>query len=176
MADQTNNPSMPPAGKKKGRPPAFKPEYVPQAEKLCKLGATDLELADFFKVTDRTILTWKATYPEFCEAVKAGKDVADERVERSLYHKAVGYTFDSEKVFQFQGSIVRAQTREHVPPDTTAMIFWLKNRRAETWRDKSEHIHRHEGVRAMSDAELEDIASRGVNRTPAPSRNTSKLN
>ena len=53
-----------------------------------------------------------------------------------MFHKAVGYSFDSEKVFQFQGEVVRAKTREHVPPDTTAMIFWLKNRRPHDWREK----------------------------------------
>lgn len=125
--------------KKGGRPSGFKPEFVAQAEKLCKLGATDVELADFFEVSDRTIYRWQTQFPEFCQALKAGKENSDERVERSLYHKAVGYTFDSEKVFQFQGEIVRTATREHVPPDTTAAIFWLKNRKPEEWRDVSRH-------------------------------------
>ena len=71
--------------------------------------------------------------------LKSGKEVADNRVERSLYNRAVGYTFDSEKVFQHQGEIVRAKTVEHVPPDTTAGIFWLKNRKPAEWRDKIEH-------------------------------------
>jgi len=122
-----------------GRPTDYKPEYAEQAAKLCQLGATDADLADFFGVSDRTIYRWAAKHEEFSQSLKAGKDLADERVERSLYHKAVGYTFDSEKVFQFQGQIVRAETKEHVPPDTTAMIFWLKNRRKEQWRDRQEH-------------------------------------
>jgi len=122
-----------------GRPSSYKPEYAEQARKLCSLGATDADLADFFEVSDRTIYRWASAHDEFCQALKAGKDVSDDRVERSLYHKAVGYTFDSEKVFQFQGEIVRAPTKEHVPPDTTAMIFWLKNRRKDTWRDRQEH-------------------------------------
>lgn len=125
--------------RKPGRPTAYKPQYAEQAEKLCKLGATDIEIADFFAVTDRTIYRWQAEYPEFCQALKVGKETADDRVERSLYHRASGYTFDSEKVFQFQGAIVRAKTREHVPPDTTAAIFWLKNRRREDWRDRHDH-------------------------------------
>lgn len=122
-----------------GRPTDYRPEYAEQATKLCALGATDSDLADFFGVSDRTIYRWAAKYDEFCQSLKAGKELADDRVERSLYHKAVGYTFDSEKVFQFQGQIVRAETKEHVSPDTTAMIFWLKNRRKEQWRDRQEH-------------------------------------
>jgi hypothetical protein len=61
-------------------------------------------------------------------------------------------------VFQFQGQIVRTETREHVPPDTTAMIFWLKNRRPEQWRDKTEHVIRHEATQ-MSDDDLARIAA-----------------
>jgi hypothetical protein len=124
-----------------GRPTDYKPEYADQARKLCELGATDIDLADFFEVSDRTIYRWQSNFPEFCQALKAGKESADDRVERSLYHKAVGYTFDSEKVFQHQGEIIRAKTREHVAPDTTAAIFWLKNRRKGEWRDKQEVEH-----------------------------------
>lgn len=123
------------------RPTKFKPEYVGQAEKLCRLGATDEEVADFFGVSVRTVYRWQGEHEAFCHALKAGKSEADERVERSLYHKAVGYTFDSEKVFQHQGVIVRAETREHVPPDTTAAIFWLKNRKPAEWRDRRELDH-----------------------------------
>jgi hypothetical protein len=124
-----------------GRPTAYQDAFAKQAKKLCELGATDFELAEFFSVSVRTIYRWVATKPEFCHALKAGKDVSDGRVEMSLYHRAVGYTFSSEKVFQFQGKIVRAPTTEHVPPDTTAGIFWLKNRRKEKWRDRQEVEH-----------------------------------
>lgn len=158
-----------------GRPSAFKAEYTEQAKKLCELGATDVEMADFFGVAVSTFYLWKNKQPEFSEALKAGKSAADERVERSLYHKAVGYTFESEKVFQFQGQIIRAPVREHVPPDTTAMIFWLKNRRADDWREKSEHIVRHE-VSQMSDDDLTRIAAGRSEGTAAPKGNSSKLN
>lgn len=120
------------------RPTDYKPEYAEQARKLCELGATDIEIADFFEVSDRTVYRWQIKYPKFCQALKAGKEAADLRVERSLYHKATGYTFEAEKIFQYEGNVVRAPYREHVPPDTTAMIFWLKNRKPEDWRDKRE--------------------------------------
>lgn len=119
-----------------GRPSDYKAEFADRAEKLCRLGATVTDLADFFEVSDRTIYRWQVQHEAFCQALKVGKAEADERVASSLYHKAIGYTFDSEKVFQHQGEIVRAPTKEHVPPDTTAAIFWLKNRRPDEWRDK----------------------------------------
>ena len=120
----------------KGRPTLYKPEFAAQAEKLCNLGATDYELADFFGVDTRTIYRWRNTHDDFCQAVRAGKERLDERVERSLYQRAVGYSYESEKVFQFQGQIVRAGTVEHVPPDPGAAFNWLKNRKPDEWRDK----------------------------------------
>lgn len=124
-----------------GRPSKYVPAYATQAAKLCKLGATDMDLADFFGVNVATIYRWKEVHPEFCESLKAGKDDADERVERSLYHKAVGYTFDSVKIFQNAGQVIEAPYREHVPPSDTAAIFWLKNRRPKEWRDRQTHEH-----------------------------------
>jgi hypothetical protein len=124
-----------------GRPTKYKKEYAEQAAKLCKLGATDAELADFFGVNTTTIWRWQSAHEEFCNSLKAAKEEADKRVERSLYQKAVGYTFSSEKVFQHQGEIVRAQIVEHVPPSDTAAIFWLKNRDPEAWRDKRVEEH-----------------------------------
>jgi hypothetical protein len=148
-----------------GRPSSFKPEFIEQARKLCELGATDEEVAAFFDVSTRTIYRWQSANEGFCQSLKAGKVAADERVERSLYHRAVGYTFDSEKVFQFQGQIVRTPTKEHVPPDTTAAIFWLKNRKPSEWRDVRtlEGTVNHQ-LAGVSDDELAAIAFGGGER------------
>lgn len=124
-----------------GRPAKYKPTFAGQAAKLCALGATDEDLADFFEVSIRTIANWKTQHADFLHAIKEAKEIADDRVERSLYQRAVGYSFDSEKVFNNKGEVVRAKTREHCPPDVTAQIFWLKNRKAADWRDKQEQEH-----------------------------------
>lgn len=138
---------------KLGRPTAFREEYIAQAEKLCTLGATDADLADFFEVGLRTIARWATANIAFRQALKAGKEVADTRVERSLYQRAVGYSFASEKVFQHRGQIIRAETVEHVPPDVVAQIFWLKNRRPDLWRDRHEHLI---GPVRVADDDLDD--------------------
>lgn len=119
-----------------GRPSKFKPEFVQQAQKLCALGATDEDLADFFNVAIRTIANWKSEHEEFLHALKGGKDTADDRVERSLYQRAVGYTYDAVHFSSFQGKVTATEYREHCPPDVVAQIFWLKNRRPDLWRDK----------------------------------------
>lgn len=122
----------------RGRPSKYKPEYVREGEKLCRLGATDAQIADFFGVTESTLYLWKVTYAEFSEALKRGKAELDSQVEQSLFRRAMGYSHQSEKVFQFQGQVIRAETVEHYPPDPTSMIFWLKNRQPEKWRDRPE--------------------------------------
>lgn len=124
--------------KARGRPTKYKREFAKQAEKLCQLGATDADLADFFEVNVTTIWRWQSAHPDFCKALKVGKDEGDARVERSLYQKAVGYEFDAVKIFMPAGAEepVYAPYREKVAPDTTAAIFWLKNRRREAWRDQ----------------------------------------
>lgn len=128
-----------------GRPPKYRAEYAEQAAKLCALGATDADLADFFDVSIRTIERWRVEHPKFCRAVKLAKEEADDRVERSLYHKAIGYEIDAEKIFLPAGSTdpVRVAYREKVAPDTAAAIFWLKNRRKDQWRDRIEQDHTH---------------------------------
>lgn len=126
-----------------GRPTDYRDEFVKQAEKLALLGATDQEMADFFEVDVRTVYRWKHDHDEFCQALKAGKEVADERVERSLYQKAIGYEQDEVKIFMPGGATepVYAPFRAKIAPDTTAAIFWLKNRRSKDWRDKTEQEH-----------------------------------
>jgi len=126
-----------------GRPTKYKAEYAEQARKLCLLGATDQEIADFFDVEVRTIHRWKAAHDTFCHSLKAGKEQADDRVERSLFQKAVGYEQDDVKIFMPGGAEapVYAPYRAKIAPDTTAAIFWLKNRRPESWRDKASIDH-----------------------------------
>lgn len=126
-----------------GRPTAYEEAFAKQAKKLCQLGATDQELADFFEVDVRTIYRWKHDHDEFCQALKGGKDIADERVERSLYQRAIGYEQEEVKIFMPGGAAepVYAPFRAKVAPDVTAAIFWLKNRRAADWREKQEVDH-----------------------------------
>ena len=126
---------------KGGRPSLYRQSFDAQAEKLCQLGATDQEVADFFEVDVRSIYRWKAEHESFCQALRVGKAVADERVERSLFQRATGYEQDEVKIFMPANASkpVYAPYRARIAPDTTACIFWLKNRRSDLWRDRSIH-------------------------------------
>jgi hypothetical protein len=79
----------------------------------------------------------RAKHVNFCRALKVGKEQADDRVEGSLYQRAVGYTYESCKIIMPAGAPkpVIVPYLEHVPPDVTAGIFWSKNRRPDRWRD-----------------------------------------
>lgn len=122
------------------RPTRFKPEYSEQAFKLCLLGATDKDLGAFFEVDERTINRWKDDHGEFCQSLKDGKDRADATVAQSLYRRALGYTHDAVKIVADAktGAEHIVPYTEHYPPDTTACIFWLKNRQKDRWRDRQE--------------------------------------
>lgn len=110
-----------------------------EAVELGLSGATDFEAAEQLGISMSTLNAWKARDPAFAKALTVSKDIADGRIEATLYHKARGYTFRSEKIFQHEGAIIRAETLEHVPPSDTAMIFWLKNRQRDKWRDQQDH-------------------------------------
>ncbi|HCQ8390850.1 TPA: terminase [Klebsiella oxytoca] len=121
-----------------GRPTKYQEAYAEQARKLCLLGYTDVDLADFFEVSEATINNWKHEYPEFLESIKKGKAVADGEVVAKLFHRATGYEHPEDDIRSVDGTIVITPTVKHYPPDTTAAIFWLKNRQPKTWRDKQE--------------------------------------
>lgn len=126
-----------------GRPSEYKDEYADQSFRLCLLGATDKDLAAFFDVSEVTINAWKQNYPKFLKSLKDGKQEADAKVAQSLYKRALGYSHDAVKIFADPktGAEAIVPFTQHYPPDTTAAIFWLKNRKPSEWRDKQEVEH-----------------------------------
>lgn len=147
-----------------GRPTDYKAEYAIDAAKLCSLGATDQELADFFEVDVRTIYRWKHTHDAFCQALIDGKTAADDRVERSLYQRAVGYEQEEVKIFMPSGADepVYAPFRAKIPADVGAAKLWLTNRRGEAWREVSrqEHTGKDGGPIQTEDLTPNEIARR----------------
>lgn len=139
-----------------GRPTLYKPEYTELALNYCLLGATDADLANYFKVDERTINRWKIDHPEFCQSLKEGREEADSKVAKSLYKRACGYSIDTVKVFQFQGEPVIVPVTEEVAPDTGAAMAWLKNRQPKLWRDKRDVELSGSVVLFSGDDELED--------------------
>lgn len=137
-----------------GRPVDYNDKYANIARKMCSMGATDSDLAEAFGVETVTIWRWRSKYPDFCNALKIDKGEFDDRVERSLAQRAVGYSYDAVKIFMPAGSDapIYAPYREHVPPDPGACKLWLTNRRRAEWSDTSKHeITGKDGEALMAD-------------------------
>ncbi len=122
--------------KGRGRPTQFKSEFVEQVRKLCRLGAADTELADFLGISPRTLANWKTSKPDFLQALKDGKALADAEVADRLFKRATGYSHPDVHISNYQGEVTMTSITKHYPPDTVACIFWLKNRRPDLWRDR----------------------------------------
>ena len=128
----------------------IEPEGLTLLEGWARDGLTDEQIAHNVGITTKTLYEWKNKYGEISEALKKGKEVVDIEVENSLLKKATGYTVDLVKTFKVrrveynesgkkileQEELVQGIDQMHVPADTTAQIFWLKNRRPDKWRDK----------------------------------------
>ena len=141
-----------------GKPTLYRVEYCQTVAELALNGATDEEIAEDLDVTVRTLYRWRAAHPEFRQATKWGKDACDERVERSLYARAIGYTYDAVKTVQEDGKMRFVTYKEHAPPDVGAAKWWLANRRPKDWKDISKHeVGRPGDFDEMTEAELHEF-------------------
>jgi hypothetical protein len=89
-------------------------------------------------ISPQVWLQWQKLHPEFKQALKDWKKLATKQIERKLFERAVGYDYESEKLFCYEGVVVRAETVEHVPPDIAAVKMWLTNQSNGEWKDKVE--------------------------------------
>lgn len=122
-----------------GRPTKYDPDSHPErAFRLSLLGLTDEQIAVAFGISESTLNLWKTQHEEFLGALNDGKDEADAKVADSLYRRALGYSHEAVKIVADakSGDVVQVPYVEHYPPDTTAGIFWLKNRHSGKWRDR----------------------------------------
>jgi hypothetical protein len=139
--------------RKAGQPSKFE-DYKDFIINMAKYGLTDKQMADVLNITDTTINNWKLKHEAFFESLKASKLLADMEIQDSLFKKAKGHkttiqkafkvkqvTYDNGKRLIEKEEIITAADEVYTPPDTTAIIFWLKNRQPKDWRDKQEIEH-----------------------------------
>lgn len=132
----------------RGRPTDYNPEFYPKlAEAYALAGLIDSEIAKKLGISVATLNNWKKEHPDFIESLKQGKSVPDSKVQNALYKNALGYKYEAEKPMtvsdgKAEGSHIEiAKYIEHVAPNVTAEIFWLKNRMPDKWREKQEIEH-----------------------------------
>jgi len=125
------------------RPSKFNNEVKRQCKLMALQGWTDVQMSELLGVTEKTFNNWKKKYKKFFQSLKDWKIEADNKVERSLYERACGYNHPETKAQYIQdqdgGRWEYADLTKHYAPDPTSMIFWLKNRQPDKWRDKTEH-------------------------------------
>ena len=121
-----------------GQPTLYKPEYCELAHNYCLLGATNEVLANFFDVAPRTVDNWIATHPDFANSVYRGRAVADAVIVRALFERAKGFSHQVTRTTLYQGEERTVTNTVSYPPDTTACMFWLRNRQRQYWRAKAE--------------------------------------
>jgi transcriptional regulator with XRE-family HTH domain len=115
----------------------LKPEGLLKIEGWARDGLTDEQIAQNMGISVSTLYNWKKDYLEILDALKKGKEVVDRQVENALLKRALGYDYE-ETSDKFENGILieHKVIKKHVLPDTTAQIFWLKNRKPEKWREK----------------------------------------
>jgi hypothetical protein len=144
-----------------GRKSVYTPRLAAVARKCCERGLTDFEIADVLDVSPATLYRWKLQYPNFARVFKLGKAAADDRVERSLYSRAIGYDYLAEKAAMTRHGQRTMRYRAHIPPDTAAAVWYLKNRRPDRWRDSFRHEHTASPYDAIEDpAELRALLTK----------------
>ncbi len=114
--------------KSTGRPSSYTPDHARQAELICRLGATDAQLAEIFSVHPETLRRWRARHPAFAEAMRAGRAMADLRVTLGLYQNAIGYDRTETRVALHRGKPVSFEVTRHQPARVGAALQWLRAR------------------------------------------------
>ena len=140
----------------------LQPEKLLLLEAWARDGLFDEQIAKNMGISEATLYNYKKQYPEIANAFKKGKEVVDIEVENALFKKALGYNVTVQKAFKLKDivygengkkiseseRIEYAEEEIHVPADTTAQIFWLKNRKRIQWRDKVE-IEKNESIQKI---------------------------
>lgn len=117
----------------------LEPENLLLLESWARDGLTDEQLAKKMGISTSTLNAWKNRFPEILESLKKGKEVVDSMVENALLKRAMGYKYTETKEKVEYGVVTETITTvKEVPPDTTAQIFWLKNRKPDQWREKQQ--------------------------------------
>lgn len=109
------------------------PEGLLKLEGWARDGLTDEQIAENMGISRSTLNAWKDKYSDISDTLKKGKEVVDRQVENALLKRALGYKYDEVTV---EGGVETKRVTKEVVPDTTAQIFWLKNRKRESWADR----------------------------------------
>ena len=120
----------------------LEPDKLVLLEGWARDGLTNEQIATNIGINVKTLYEWKNKESNISNALKKGKEVIDFEVENALLKRALGYTITiNEQKIDKDGCVHDTKRDVHIPGDTTAQIFWLKNRKKEQWREKQEYTN-----------------------------------
>lgn len=122
-------------------------------------GLTEIDIAKNIEIARSTLSDWKKKFETIAEALRSGKEVADRIVENALFKKATGHVMTIQKAFKVKEvtyengkrlkeaeHIEYADEQVYIPPDTMAQMYWLNNRKPQTWRQKAKEEFENTGI------------------------------
>ncbi len=131
----------------------LEPDGLLRIEGWARDGLTDEQIAHNMGISKDTFYKWKARFADFADALKKNKEVVDREVENALHKRAIGFKVQVNKPLKVKREyfdeygrkcsveeVVQAEETVYIPPDTTAQIFWLKNRKRDVWGDKAQQV------------------------------------
>lgn len=142
---------------KTGRPSNFNASVAGAIVTLFKEGKTESQVSEILGIHINTLKNWKKSDPDFMEATKDAKAAADDLVEAALFTRAIGYSHKEVKIMSYEGQSFEHEYIKQVEPDANAAQFWLRNRRPEKWRDKTETELTTKEIKVVIDKEDEQL-------------------
>jgi len=137
----------------------YEKDFPERVKAMAETGMIEKDMAANLGISVPTFEQYKKKYVKFSKSLKDGKKVPDDMVESALFRRAMGYEHPDVHISNYQGVITITDIVKHYPPDATSMIFWLKNRRPETWREKTEIEHSDKVDNFKIDKELEQLST-----------------
>ncbi len=149
----------------------YSPKLARFVNRLAKLGLTHPQMADVLGVAESTFYKWKAERADFRTALQMGMAVADARVTDSMYRAACGYTHEEEVIRVLaDGQVVRVPTLKHYPPNPNLIMFWLKNRQPELWKERVE-VQEQPTIALVDKQAMNEVLQRALDHAAEVKRN-----
>ncbi len=138
----SKKPCLPPKIKlKRGRPAVYSEDIDENVRRLCLLGLSDTEIAEYLQISRKTMWDWDNAHPTFVNARAEGRVKADAKVASALHDRALGINYKEQqpvklRIGQFEDKVELVEVDRYIPPDTHAAALWLSNRQRGRWSIK----------------------------------------
>lgn len=116
----------------------LKPENLLKITNWAANGCTNAELAQNMGITRSTLQDWLTKFQDISDAIKEGRAMAIEAVENALFRRASGQCTVKEttEFTNADGEVTVKVVTKELPPDTGALVFFLKNRMPDRYSDR----------------------------------------